>query len=73
MEFLAVGARILLWAVVLVLLLFFAATLQLGALGLLCLHARGLCSSWDELLLELTPYADSVYVESVSSPVIAWR
>jgi hypothetical protein len=34
-EILAVGARILLWLVVLVLLLFSAATLQLGALGFL--------------------------------------
>ncbi len=37
MKFLAVGARILLWLIVLVLLLFFAATLQLGALVFLAL------------------------------------
>jgi hypothetical protein len=35
MELLAVGASILLWLVILVLLLFTAATLQLGALGFL--------------------------------------
>jgi hypothetical protein len=37
MELLAVGARILLWLVVLLLLLFSVATLQLGALGFLAL------------------------------------
>ncbi len=37
MELIAVGARILLWLVVLVLLLFSAATSQLGALGFLAL------------------------------------
>jgi hypothetical protein len=37
MELLAVGAHIFLWLVVLVLLLFSAATLQLGALGFLAL------------------------------------
>ncbi len=37
MELLAVGARILLWLIVLVLLLFSAATLQLGKLGYLVL------------------------------------
>ena len=37
MELLAVGARILLWLIVIVLLLFSAATLQLGALGFLAL------------------------------------
>ncbi len=37
MELLAVGARILLWLVVFVLLLFSAATAQLGALGFLAL------------------------------------
>jgi hypothetical protein len=37
MELLAVGARILLWLVILVLLLFFMATLQLGALRFLAL------------------------------------
>ncbi len=37
MELLAVGAPILLWLVILVLLLFTAATLQLGALGFLVL------------------------------------
>ncbi len=37
MELLAVGACILLWLVILVLLLFSAATLQIGALGFLAL------------------------------------
>ncbi len=37
MELLAVGARILFWLIVPVLLLFPAATLQLGALGFLAL------------------------------------
>ncbi len=37
MKLLAVGARILLWLVVVVLLLFPAVTLQLGALGFLAL------------------------------------
>jgi hypothetical protein len=36
-ELLAVGARILLWLIILVLLLFSAATLQLGELGFLAL------------------------------------
>jgi hypothetical protein len=39
----------------------------------LCSHACGLRSSSDKSLLELTPYADLVYTESVSSPIITWR
>jgi hypothetical protein len=71
MELLAVGACILLWLVVFVLLLFSAAALQLGTLGFLGSRAHGLRSSLDKFLSKLTPYADSVYAELVSSPIMA--
>ncbi len=63
--FLAMGARVLLWLVVLVLLFFFFSR-ALAFLGFLCSRSRDLRCSSDEPLSEQAPYADSVYFESVS-------
>ncbi len=73
MELFAVGAGILLWLVIFFLLLFPVATLQLGALGFLVLACAWLAFVLRQVVLELTSYADLVYVESVSSPIISWR
>jgi hypothetical protein len=71
MKLLAVGARILLWLVILV--PFLCLPCNLEHWNFLRLHVRGLHSSLDDLLSELTPYANLVYAELVSLPIIPWR
>ncbi len=44
---------------------FFFVSRDLDILVFLCLHLQDLRCSSDELLLELAPYADSVYLEAV--------
>jgi hypothetical protein len=73
MELLAVGGYILLWLVIFVLILFFLPLCNLERWDFLCSCACGLCSSLDKLLSELTQYANLLYAESVSSPIVAWR
>ena len=63
--FLAIGARVLLWLVVLV-LLFFLFLANLGLLGFLVLALQGLRCSSDKLQSELVPLANSVYSKTVS-------
>ncbi len=64
--FLAVGACVLLWLFVLVLLFFFFSR-DLDMLVFLCSCLQDLRCSSDEPLSELAPYADLVYLEVVVS------
>ncbi len=73
MELFALGARVLLWLVILVPLLFSVAATQLGKLGFLASCPHGLQSSSDKLLSEFTLYANLVHVELVSPSINAWR
>jgi hypothetical protein len=70
MKLLAVGARILLWLVVLALLLFSAATLKLGALGFLALACALLAFFFGQDAVGAMPCTDFLYAELVSSPII---
>ena len=72
MEFLAVGKWILRWLFVLVVLVVLVLLLFLTS-SILRSCPWGLRSSSNNLLLELVPYADSVYSELVSPSIIVWR